>query len=180
MVKKGKANPVFIIFGICFLIVFLSSIYLLNLWVKSSIDRNEPSAKIFPAEKKLEKRPETAKSNLIEKTQATIEREVKKKAPEDEAVQEKTEIEKEPPLQTKILIMCLAIPAKIIALDTTNDRATVTVDNVQVEVSLALVDDIIIGDYVLVHVGYALNKIDQDEALKTIALFAEAGLSSAP
>lgn len=76
--------------------------------------------------------------------------------------------------------MCLAIPAKIIALDTTNDRATVTVDNVQVEVSLALVDDIIIGDYVLVHVGYALNKIDQDEALKTLALFAEAGLSSAP
>jgi len=76
--------------------------------------------------------------------------------------------------------MCLAIPAKIIAIDTTNDRATVTVDNVQVEVSLALVDDVIIGDYVLVHVGYALNKIDQDEALKTIALFAEAGLSSAP
>lgn len=76
--------------------------------------------------------------------------------------------------------MCLAIPAKIIALDTTNDRATVTVDNVQVEVSLALVDDVIVGDYVLVHVGYALNKIDQDEAVKTIALFAEAGLSSAP
>ncbi|OQK15416.1 hydrogenase assembly protein HupF [Methyloprofundus sedimenti] len=73
--------------------------------------------------------------------------------------------------------MCLAIPAKIIALDTSNDRATVTVDNVQVEVSLALVDDVVIGDYVLVHVGYALNKIDQDEALKTIALFAEAGLS---
>ncbi len=76
--------------------------------------------------------------------------------------------------------MCLAIPAKIIAIDTTNDRATVSVDNIQVEVSMALVDDVIVGDYVLVHVGYALNKIDQDEALKTIALFAEAGLSSAP
>ncbi|RLA16315.1 MAG: hydrogenase assembly protein HupF [Gammaproteobacteria bacterium] len=75
--------------------------------------------------------------------------------------------------------MCLAIPAKIIAIDADKDMASVTVDNVQVEVSLALVDDIVIGDYVLVHVGYALNKIDQAEALKTIALFAEAGLSQA-
>ena len=75
--------------------------------------------------------------------------------------------------------MCLAIPAKIIAIDTASDMATVSLDNVQVEVSLALVEDIGIGDYVLVHVGYALNKIDQDEALKTIALFAEAGLSQA-
>jgi len=73
--------------------------------------------------------------------------------------------------------MCLAIPAKIIAIDVDTDMATVTVDNVKVEVSLALVDDIAIGDYVLVHVGYALNKIDEEEALKTIALFAEAGLS---
>ena len=73
--------------------------------------------------------------------------------------------------------MCLAIPAQIIALDKDTDMATVTVDKVTVEVSLALVDDIAIGDYVLVHVGYALNKIDEDEALKTLALFAEAGLS---
>ena len=60
--------------------------------------------------------------------------------------------------------MCLAIPAQIIALDKDTDMATVTVDKVTVEVSLALVDDIAIGDYVLVHVGYALNKIDEDEA----------------
>ena len=76
--------------------------------------------------------------------------------------------------------MCLAIPAQIIALNTNTDMATVTVDKIQVEVSLALVDDIAIGDFVLVHVGYALNKIDEDEALKTLALFAEAGLSQAP
>lgn len=75
--------------------------------------------------------------------------------------------------------MCLAIPAQIITIDVDKDMATVSVDNVHVEVSLALVDDVVIGDYVLVHVGYALNKIDQDEALKTIALFAEAGLSQA-
>lgn len=54
--------------------------------------------------------------------------------------------------------------------------ATASVDNVKVEVSLALVEDVGIGDYVLVHVGYALNKIDEDEALKTLALFAEAGI----
>jgi hydrogenase expression/formation protein HypC len=39
-----------------------------------------------------------------------------------------------------------------------------------------LVDDVRVGDYVLVHVGYALNKISEEEAEKTLALFAEAGL----
>ncbi len=74
--------------------------------------------------------------------------------------------------------MCLALPAQIVALDPANNMATASVDNVKVEVSLALVDNVAIGDYVLVHVGYALNKIDEDEALKTLALFAEAGLTS--
>ena len=74
--------------------------------------------------------------------------------------------------------MCLALPAQIVALDPANNRATASVGNVKVEVSLALVDDVALGDYVLVHVGYALNKIDEDEALKTLALFAEAGLMS--
>ena len=72
--------------------------------------------------------------------------------------------------------MCLAIPAQIITIDNTSNMATVSVDKVKVDVSLALVDDVSVGDYVLVHVGYALNKIDEDEALKTLALFAEAGL----
>lgn len=72
--------------------------------------------------------------------------------------------------------MCLAIPTKITELNPTTQMATVTLDGVKVEVSLALVDDVQVGDYVLVHVGYALNKIDEDEALKTLALFAEAGL----
>ena len=74
--------------------------------------------------------------------------------------------------------MCLALPAKIVALDAAANMATASVDTVKVEVSLALVDDVALGDYVLVHVGYALNKIDEDEALKTLALFAEAGLTS--
>lgn len=76
--------------------------------------------------------------------------------------------------------MCLALPAQIITIDPDTAMATVSVNNVKVEVSLALVDDVDVGDYVLVHVGYALNKIDEDEAMKTLALFAEAGLSSSP
>jgi hydrogenase expression/formation protein HypC len=76
--------------------------------------------------------------------------------------------------------MCLALPAQIIAIDPDTGMATASVDNVKVEVSLALVDDIVIGDYVLVHVGYALNKIDEDEALKTLGLFAQAGLTPNP
>jgi len=74
--------------------------------------------------------------------------------------------------------MCLALPAQIVQIAPAGDMATVSVDGVQVEVSLALVDDVHVGDYVLVHVGYALNKIDEDEALKTLALFAEAGLTA--
>ncbi|MEQ1637742.1 MAG: HypC/HybG/HupF family hydrogenase formation chaperone [Methylococcales bacterium] len=74
--------------------------------------------------------------------------------------------------------MCLAVPAQIVAINPVTGMATASVGNVKVEVSLALVEDISIGDYVLVHVGYALHKIDEDEALKTLELFAEAGLTS--
>ncbi|MEY4209879.1 MAG: hypothetical protein RLZ92_258 [Pseudomonadota bacterium] len=74
--------------------------------------------------------------------------------------------------------MCLALPAQIIAIDTETNTATASVNQVKVEVSLALVDEIMIGDYVLVHVGFALQKIDHQEALATLALFAEAGLTT--
>ena len=73
--------------------------------------------------------------------------------------------------------MCLAVPAQIIAITADGCLATASLDNVQVEISLALVEDVNIGDYVLVHVGYALHKLDEPEALATLALFAEIGLS---
>jgi len=73
--------------------------------------------------------------------------------------------------------MCLALPAQIIAIHP-DGTATASVDKVKVEISLALVDDVQVGDYVLVHVGFALNKIDEDEALQTLTLFAEAGLTA--
>jgi len=69
--------------------------------------------------------------------------------------------------------MCLAIPAQITSIDETADAATVALGGVSKQVSLALVDDAHVGDYVLVHVGYALNKISPEEAQRTVRLIAE-------
>ena len=71
--------------------------------------------------------------------------------------------------------MCLAIPARVVELPEP-DAATVDVGGVRKRISLALVDDVAPGDYVIVHVGYALTKLDPEEAARTLATFAEAGL----
>ncbi len=70
--------------------------------------------------------------------------------------------------------MCLAIPAQVVELRDV-DIALVDLAGVKKEISLALVEGVAIGDYVIVHVGYALNKLDPDEAEKTLKLFAEMG-----
>ena len=70
--------------------------------------------------------------------------------------------------------MCLAIPAQVVELRD-GDNALVDLAGVRKEISLSLVDDVAVGDYVIVHVGYALNKLDPEEAAKTLALFAEIG-----
>ncbi len=70
--------------------------------------------------------------------------------------------------------MCLAIPVKVVEL-LEDDQATVDVGGVRKEISLALVDGIVVGDYVILHVGYAIQKLDAEEAEKTLALFAELG-----
>jgi hydrogenase expression/formation protein HypC len=57
------------------------------------------------------------------------------------------------------------------------DRAIVDLDGVRKEISLALVDGVNVGDYVILHVGYALSRLDPDEARKTLALFAEVDAS---
>lgn len=72
--------------------------------------------------------------------------------------------------------MCLALPAQVISIDRAENTATVSLGEVKKGISLALVENIEEGDYVLVHVGYALNKISQQEAEKTLDLFREAGL----
>jgi hydrogenase expression/formation protein HypC len=68
--------------------------------------------------------------------------------------------------------MCLAIPVKIVEL-AENDMALADVGGIRKEISLALVDDVKVGDYVILHVGYAINRLDPEEAEKTLALFAE-------
>ena len=68
--------------------------------------------------------------------------------------------------------MCLAIPACVEEL-VADDSAIVNLGGVRKEISLALVEDIVLGDYVIVHVGYAIQKLDQAEAEHTLALFAE-------
>ncbi len=70
--------------------------------------------------------------------------------------------------------MCLAIPARIEEL-AAGDNAIVDLGGVRKEISLALVDDVAVGDYVIVHVGYALQKLDREEAERTLELFAEMG-----
>ena len=74
--------------------------------------------------------------------------------------------------------MCLALPAQVVAVDTQADMATVALGEVRKDVSIALVEDVQIDDYLLIHVGYALNKLSAAEAERTLALFAEAGLTA--
>lgn len=70
--------------------------------------------------------------------------------------------------------MCLAIPTQVVEL-LAGDMAIVDVGGVRKEISLALVDGVEVGDYVILHVGYALNKLDREEAEKTLRLFAQVG-----
>ena len=72
--------------------------------------------------------------------------------------------------------MCLAIPAKVVEISE-GDQAILDLGGVRKDVSLALVEDVKVGDYVIVHVGYALTRLDPEEAEKTLALMAEAGLT---
>ena len=68
--------------------------------------------------------------------------------------------------------MCLAIPARVVEL-LPGMRAIVDLSGVRKEVSIDLVDDALVGDYVIIHVGYAIGKIDPEEAERTLSLFAE-------
>ncbi len=67
--------------------------------------------------------------------------------------------------------MCLAVPARIIAQ--TDLLATVEIGSVRRKVSMMLLPDAKIGEFVLVHAGFAIQAIDEDEAQRTLALFEE-------
>ena len=68
--------------------------------------------------------------------------------------------------------MCLAIPALVVErLEA--DEALIDAGGVEKRVSLALVPEAAVGDYVIVHAGYAISCLDPEEALRTLALFVE-------
>ena len=73
--------------------------------------------------------------------------------------------------------MCLAIPARVVEL-LDDGCAVVEVGGVRKEISLALMDDVETGDYVIMHVGFAINRLDPEEAEKTLRLFAEIGIQT--
>ena len=73
--------------------------------------------------------------------------------------------------------MCLAFPASVVKLHG-DGNATVSLGGVRKTVSLALLDDVAEGDFVIVHTGYALGKLDPDEAERTLELLREAGIAA--
>ena len=62
--------------------------------------------------------------------------------------------------------MCLAIPAKIVKIE--NGMGTIDMDGTQREVSLLLQEDAMVGDYVIVHAGFAIHRVDEEEALESL------------
>ena len=73
--------------------------------------------------------------------------------------------------------MCLAVPGKIVSIQASADplfkSGKVSFDGVIREINLAAVPEAKVGEYVLVHVGMALNVVDEEEALKTLEYFKE-------
>ncbi len=71
--------------------------------------------------------------------------------------------------------MCLSIPSKVVAIDEENNMATVDTMGVKRDASLDLMaeGDVKIGDYVLLHIGFIMNKIDEEDALASIETYQE-------
>ena len=74
--------------------------------------------------------------------------------------------------------MCLAVPGKIVSIDESNNElkmAKVNFGGVMKDICIQWLDDVKVGDYVLAHVGFALNKIDQKDAEETIEILKQMG-----
>lgn len=74
--------------------------------------------------------------------------------------------------------MCLGIPGKVIEIYEANGTRMGRVDfsGIQKEVCLAYVPEVEVGDYTIVHVGFAITRLDEESALETLKLFEEVGL----
>ncbi|MFA5801449.1 MAG: HypC/HybG/HupF family hydrogenase formation chaperone [Thermoleophilia bacterium] len=69
--------------------------------------------------------------------------------------------------------MCLAVPAKIVEIE--GQLVTVEVGGLTRQASIVLLPDASLGDYVLIHAGFAISRIDEKEALETLHLFEQLG-----
>jgi hydrogenase expression/formation protein HypC len=67
--------------------------------------------------------------------------------------------------------MCLAIPAKVISVD--GASAKVSIEDVEYTASLLLIDDVKPGDFIMLHAGFAIEKVDPEEAAETLRLLNE-------
>jgi len=67
--------------------------------------------------------------------------------------------------------MCLGIPAKVIRID--GSEATVAIGTVEYRSSISLLQDVRIGDYILLHAGFAIEKVDPEEAEATMRIFSQ-------
>jgi len=68
--------------------------------------------------------------------------------------------------------MCLAVPVRVAAL-LDDQWVEIEVGGIHSRISIALIDDVAVGDYVIVHAGFAITRLDVEEAEKTLALFDE-------
>ena len=68
--------------------------------------------------------------------------------------------------------MCLALPVKIEEIQD-ESTALANIDGIKKAINVALIEDLQVGDFVIMHVGFALKKLDREEAEKTLALFSE-------
>ena len=71
--------------------------------------------------------------------------------------------------------MCLAIPGKVLSIDTSVQPAmgVVSFGGIEKQVCLELLPEAVLGDYVIVHVGFAISRMDEKEAMETLKLISE-------
>ncbi|HWL45662.1 MAG TPA: HypC/HybG/HupF family hydrogenase formation chaperone [Ilumatobacter sp.] len=74
--------------------------------------------------------------------------------------------------------MCLAVPGRIVDVrdEAGTKMATIDFDGVRKEICLAFLPDVEVGDYAIVHVGFAIAKVDEDEAVRTLQMMQELGV----
>jgi hydrogenase expression/formation protein HypC len=67
--------------------------------------------------------------------------------------------------------MCLGVPMRVVSID--GELAVCEIDGVRREASLMMVDEVAVGDFVIIHAGFAIQKLDEEDAEETLRIFRE-------